>query len=183
VWYSGTLSHCFTQNHNSRGFIRKSWKLHLLLLSTHKAQLAMLAKHSFMKTVGSLYRVCLRLYRIGLQFSHSYRSPLNFYFNHAQMQCFKPHFSQANISKPQANISKCQFFSKAFVTINLSQIYHLHEQNIFDIWNLSNKICSCKRGFLIAWVHFLLKHCLHFSPPQFGIWRQKTSYVAKKYWT
>jgi hypothetical protein len=30
--------------------------------------------------------------------------------------------------------------------MNLSQMYHLHEQNIFDIRNLSNKICSCKRG-------------------------------------
>jgi hypothetical protein len=42
--------------------------------------------------------------------------------------------------------SMATFWSNAFVTMNLSQIYHLHEQNIFDIWNVSNIICSCKRG-------------------------------------
>ena len=39
---------------------------------------------------------------------------------------------------------------------NLSKIPHLHNQNTFDTWNLSNKIWSCKRVFTLC-----LLYCLH----------------------
>ena len=98
------------------------------------------------------FKVLLKWSRI---FAKHFRLTLNSHINklyfHSHKQTSQGHIQDtwATVWSPvyTSNFYLTNFIcSNEFVTINLSQIYHLHEQNIFDIWNLSNEICSCKRG-------------------------------------